>query len=82
MKEFKYTIDGQEYTVQIEGVEGNIASLNVNGEAFKVEMEKEAEPEKKKVVLGQPVSEQAVARQPALPMSTQPMPSRLRCPVW
>ena len=54
MKEFKYTIDGQEYTVQIEGVEGNIASLNVNGEAFKVEMEKEAEPEKKKVVLGQP----------------------------
>ena len=43
MKEFKYTIDGQEYTVQIEGVEGNIASLNVNGEAFKVEMEKEAE---------------------------------------
>ncbi len=56
MKEFKYTIDGQEYTVQIEGVEGNIASLNVNGEAFKVEMEKEAEPEKKKVVLGQPAS--------------------------
>lgn len=59
MKEFKYTIDGQEYTVQIEGVEGNIASLNVNGEAFKVEMEKEAEPEKKKVVLGQPAAEQA-----------------------
>ena len=59
MKEFTYTIDGQEYTVQIEGVEGNIASLNVNGEAFKVEMEKEAEPEKKKVVLGQPAAEQA-----------------------
>lgn len=59
MKEFKYTIDGQEYTVHIEGVEGNIASLNVNGEAFKVEMEKEAEPEKKKVVLGQPAAEQA-----------------------
>ena len=59
MKEFKYTIDGQEYTVQIEGVEGNIASLNVNGEAFKVEMEKEAEPEKKKVVLGHPAAEQA-----------------------
>lgn len=53
MKEFKYTIDGQEYKVQIEDVEGNIASVNVNGEAFKVEMEQEAEPEKKKVVLGQ-----------------------------
>lgn len=57
MKEFKYTIDGQEYTVQIEDVEGNIANVNVNGEAFKVEMEQEAEPEKNKVVLGQPASE-------------------------
>ena len=56
MKEFKYTIDGKEYKVQIDGVEGNIASVNVNGEAYKVEMEQEAEPEKKKVVLGQPAS--------------------------
>ena len=30
--------------------------MNVNGEAFKVEMEQEAEPEKKKVVLGQPTA--------------------------
>ena len=52
MKEFKYTIDGKEYKVQIDAVEGNIASVNVNGEAYKVEMEQEAEPEKKKVVLG------------------------------
>ena len=56
MKEFKYTIDGKEYKVQIEGVEDNIASVNVNGEAYKVEMEKEAEPEKKKVVLGKPAA--------------------------
>ena len=48
MKEFKYTIDGKEYKVQIDAVEGNIASVNVNGEAYKVEMEQEAEPEKKK----------------------------------
>ena len=47
MKEFKYTIDGKEYKVQIDAVEGNIASVNVNGEAYKVEMEQEAEPEKK-----------------------------------
>ena len=56
MKEFKYTIDGKEYKVQIDAVEGNIASVNVNGEAYKVEMEQEAEPEKKKVVLGQPAA--------------------------
>ena len=54
MKEFKYTIDGQEYKVQIEDVEGAVANVTVNGEAFKVELEKEPEPEKKKVVLGQP----------------------------
>ena len=41
MKEFKYTIDGKEYKVQIDAVEGNIASVNVNGEAYKVEMEQE-----------------------------------------
>ena len=57
MREFKYTIDGKEYKVQIEDVEGNIADVTVNGEAFKVEMEQEAEPEKKKVVLGQPAAE-------------------------
>ena len=57
MKEFKYTIDGKEYNVQIADVEGNIADVTVNGEAFKVEMEQEAEPEKKKVVLGQPAAE-------------------------
>ena len=60
MKEFKYTIDGQEYKVQIEDVEGNIANVSVNGEAFKVEMEQEAEPEKK-IVLGQPAASDAEA---------------------
>ena len=45
MKEFKYTIDGKEYKVQIEDVEGNIADVTVNGEAFKGEMVQEAEPE-------------------------------------
>lgn len=56
MKEFKYTIDGKEYNVQIENVENNVASLTVNGEAYKVELPAEAEPEKKKVVLGQPAT--------------------------
>ncbi len=57
MKELKSTTDGKEYTLQKEDVEGNIADVTVNGEAFKVEMEQEAEPEKKKVVLGQPAAE-------------------------
>ena len=65
MKEFKYTIDGKEYKVQIDAVEGNIANVNVNGEAYKVEMEQEAEPEKKKVVLGAPAAAEAGEATPA-----------------
>ncbi|WP_018462279.1 biotin/lipoyl-containing protein [Segatella paludivivens] len=56
MKEFKYTIDGKEYNVTIGEIdENNVASISVNGEDYNVQMEKEAEPEKKKVVLGKPV---------------------------
>jgi len=56
MKEYKYTIDGKEYKVTIGDIEENIADVNVNGESFKVEMEPEAEPEKKKPMLGATVS--------------------------
>lgn len=52
MKEYKYIIDGKEYKVAINDVIDNIANVTVNGDSFQVEMEKEAEPEKKKVVLG------------------------------
>ena len=51
MKEYKYTINGNKYEVTIAGIEDNIANVIVNGEEYKVEMEKEPEPEKKKVVV-------------------------------
>lgn len=55
MKEFKYTIDGKEYNVAIAEIDdNNVADITVNGETFKVQLEKPVEPEKKKVVLGQP----------------------------
>lgn len=57
MANFKYTIEGKEYLVEIGEVNENIANITVNGEAFTVEMEKKAEPEKKKPVLGQPKAE-------------------------
>ena len=57
MKEYKYTIDGKEYKVEIGDIVDNVADVTVNGEAFKVEMEPEAEPEKKKVVLCNPTAE-------------------------
>lgn len=51
MKEYKYTINGNKYEVTIAGIEDNIANVVVNGEEYKIEMEKEPEPVKKKVVV-------------------------------
>jgi biotin carboxyl carrier protein len=58
MKEFKYTIDGKEYNVEIGDIneETYVANVKVNGEDYQVQMEKPAEPEKKKVVLGKPAA--------------------------
>ena len=55
MKEYKYTIDGKKYEVTIGEIVDNIASVTVNGEDYKVEME----PEKPKVV--RPVAASAPA---------------------
>ncbi len=59
MSTFKYTIDGKEYDVEIGEVNDTVANVTVNGETFSVEMEKPAEPEKKKPVLGQSKSDDA-----------------------
>ena len=63
MKEYKYIINGTKYEVAVGDIEeGNgenqlpVVTVTVNGEEYKVEMEKEAEPEKKKPVLGKPAS--------------------------
>lgn len=59
MKEYKYTINGTKYEVAIGDIVENIANVTVNGEEYKVEMEPEAEPEKKVVV--KPVAQPAPA---------------------
>jgi biotin carboxyl carrier protein len=41
MKDFKFKINGNDYSVHIVNVEGNIAELEVNGTPYKVELEKE-----------------------------------------
>lgn len=68
MKEYKYTINGNKYEVTITGIEDNIANVVVNGEEYKVEMEKEPEPQKKKVVV-KPVAPQPTATQAPTPGS-------------
>ena len=60
-KEYKYTINGNQYEVTIGDIEGTVATVNVNGEEYKVEWEPEAEPEKKKPVLGKPAAAESAA---------------------
>ena len=38
MKTYKFKINGNEYNVDINSVEGNIADVTVNGASYKVEM--------------------------------------------
>lgn len=56
MKEYKYTINGTKYEVAIGDIDDCQVVVTVNGEEYKVEMERPAEPEKKKPVLGKPVA--------------------------
>lgn len=44
MKEYKFKINGTDYNVVINSVEGTTANVTVNGSAYSVEMEKEAAP--------------------------------------
>ena len=44
MKKFKFTISGKPYEVEVQNIEGNIATINVNGTEYKVEMEEQAAP--------------------------------------
>lgn len=60
MNQYKYTINGNKYEVVVCDITDNIATLTVNGEEYKVEMEKQAEPEKKKAVV-RPAAAQADA---------------------
>ena len=39
MKEYKFKINGNDYQVAINSIEGNIADVTVNGTPYKVEME-------------------------------------------
>ncbi len=54
-KEYKYTINGNQYEVIIGDIAESTATVTVNGEEYTVEMEPEPE-EEKKVVIRKPVA--------------------------
>ena len=50
MKEYKYKINGNPYTVSVGDIEGNEVQVEVNGTTYTVELEKTAAPKIKPVV--------------------------------
>ncbi len=49
MKEYKYKINGKPYTVSVGDIEGKNVTVEVNGVAYSVELEKEAAPKIKPI---------------------------------
>jgi biotin carboxyl carrier protein len=46
MKKFKFTIQGNQYEVEIQNIEDNIATVEVNGTIYEVEVDKTLQPVK------------------------------------
>ncbi|MCK5067827.1 MAG: biotin/lipoyl-binding protein [Bacteroidales bacterium] len=46
MKKFKFTINGNDYTVDVHGIEENLARLEVNGTPYNVELHRQVKASK------------------------------------
>lgn len=73
MKTYKFKINGNQYDVQINSVEGNLADVTVNGTAYKVEMENAPAPAAPQAVQSAPSAAPAAA--PAAPAAPAPAPA-------
>lgn len=71
MKDFKFKINGNEYTVHVANVEGNIAEVEVNGTPYKVEMDKELK-QTKTPKLVRPEAVPATDSHPSVAKTTSP----------
>ncbi len=70
MKKFKFTIRGNEYEVQINSFEDNIAEIDVNGSIYQVELAEQVKTTKTpKLVRSQPVQTKEVSMKPVAGMS-------------
>ncbi|MBR4756287.1 MAG: biotin/lipoyl-binding protein [Bacteroidales bacterium] len=69
MKTYKFKINGNEYNVDINSVEGNIADVTVNGASYKVEMDSPAAPAVQAAPVAAAPAAAAPAAAPAAPAS-------------
>ena len=56
MKEYKYKINGNEYNVAVEELEGNKANVTVNGKSYEVELDRPAKPAVSKPAVTRPAT--------------------------
>lgn len=75
MKEYKYKINGNLYSVTINDIEDNIANVEVNGTPYRVEMDKPVNAAAP-VAAPQPVSRPAAAPAPKAEVVEQPVAAR------
>ena len=81
MKEYKYKVNGVDYTVNINSVEGNIANVAVNGVSYQIEMEKPVAATPKPAA-PKPVQTQAPKAAPAAaPAPAAPKPAAAPAPA-
>ena len=77
MKEYKYKINGNEYNVAVEELEGNKANVTVNGKTYEVELDRPAKP-----AVTKPVARPAAAptAAPAAAPTAAPAPAAAPAP--
>ena len=71
MKEYKYKINGNEYNVAVEELEGNKANVTVNGKTYEVELDRPAKPAVTKPV-ARPAAAPSAAPAPAAAPAPRP----------
>ena len=74
MNKFQYKVQGVDYDVEIEDIDGNIAKVSVNGIPFEVEMKQpvKATHKNKPAVISKPVTAEKPQPQPAPKPATVP----------
>ncbi|MBO4671918.1 MAG: acetyl-CoA carboxylase biotin carboxyl carrier protein subunit [Bacteroidales bacterium] len=75
MKTYKFKIDGKDYTVTINNIEGKNADLTVNGVGYSVELDNEAPAAAPVAAPAQPVAPAPQPSESAAPAKAAPAPS-------
>lgn len=60
MKKFKFTINGNDYTVDVRDIEENMARLEVNGTPYNVELDRQIKSSKTPTLVRSAVKAQAI----------------------